>query len=396
VKAPDLERWDRVRMALTQSNLAALVCRLPENVVMLSGYWPVLGRSLVIFPAEGEPVLLAPGSEASDAEEGWISDIRTFWAWRIGDDDPEASITELLAQLFAERGLREKRIGYEGTFGDVAVVQRVLEAWAGVHSVVASYPAAVGGEWVDFGPRLVELAGVKTEREVARVRVANEVADFGLTAFFREAVPGRRETEIAAAVESAVRIQGSGHGGIRHARAAAEVISGPRTSDAWDFPITSPRVIEEGDLVVIEMAVVADGYWVDLTRTVVAGAPSEEQRRAFMAQRGAYLAALAAMKPGVAAAAVDNAARRALEEFGLKHLFLHHTGHGIGFRYHEPIPFVHPDSDGVLEAGMITSLEPGLYSSSLGGVRIEDNVVITPSGAEPLCRSPRWPQLEDA
>ncbi len=77
----------------------------------------------------------------------------------------------------------------------------------------------------------------------------------------------------------------------------------------------------------------------------------------------------------------------------MRDLFAHHTGHGIGFRYHEAIPSVHPDSTGVLQAGMITSLEPGLYGETFG-YRVEDNVLITATGAEPLCHSPRWPGLE--
>jgi Xaa-Pro dipeptidase len=126
---------------------------------------------------------------------------------------------------------------------------------------------------------------------------------------------------------------------------------------------------------------------------VVAGAFNDEQRRLATAQRAAYQAALQAMKPGVPATAPDAAGRKALDEFGMRGLFVHHTGHGIGFRYHEAIPFVHPDSTGVLQAGMITSLEPGLYGETFG-YRVEDNVLITPTGAAPLCQSPQWPGLE--
>lgn len=395
MESPDLERWDRIRASLAQWNLAAIVCRLPETVVMLSGYWPVLGRSVVVFPAEGEPVLLAPGCEAQAIEHGWIGDVRTFSAWQIGDDDPEAGIVRLLGQVFSERGLHGRRIGFEGSFGDVSALQRILEPWAGIHSTLKSYVAVCGAEeWVDFSPRLVELSGRKTEREVARVRLANEIADLGLATFFREAVPGRRETEIAAAVETAIYVGGIGYKGIGNARAEAEVISGHRTASAWDFPTTSDRRVEAGDLVIIELAVVADGYWADLTRTTVAGEPDSQQYRLLAAQRAAYCAGLESMKPGVAARQADAAARRALDEFGMASLFLHHTGHGVGFRYHEPIPFVHPESADVLAVGMISSLEPGLYGATFG-VRVEDNVVITPNGAEALCLSPRWPMLAD-
>ncbi len=394
MQAPDVERWERVQSRLAEKKISALVCRLTENVVMLSGYWPILGRSVVIFPAEGKPVLLAPVSETGEAERGWISDVRPFRLYRIGDIDPEASISKLLGQVFAERGLLGKRIGYEGSYGDVAATQRFFEPWAGIHSVLPSWVQAGGnGEWVDFGADLVDLSGIKTEREIARVRVANEVADFGLAAFFKETLPGRKESEIAAAVESAILRQGIGYKGVAHARSEAEVISGPRTGTAWDFPTTTDRVVQDGELVLIEFAVVADGYWSDLTRTVVAGTMNDEQRRLAEAQRAAYLAAQQAMKPGVPDSEPDAAARQALEAYGMRDLFVHHTGHGIGFRYHEAIPSVHPDSKGILQAGMITSLEPGLYGENFG-YRVEDNVLITPSGGEPLCKSARWPGLE--
>ena len=394
MQSPDIERWEQVRSVLAADRLDALVCRLPENVVMLSGYWPVMGRSVVIFPTEGDPILLAPVSETTAVELGWITDVRTFRAWRVGDADPEVSLAALLGQAFADRGLKGKRIGYEGSFGDVGIIQRTLEPWAGVGTVVPSLMGASGGaEWTDFGLRLVELSGQKTAREVERVRIANEVADFGLEAFFREAIPGKRETEIAATVESAIHVSGVGYKGVGNARAEAEVISGPRTSGAWDFPTSSSRVVAEGDLVLIELATVADGYWSDLTRTVVAGSPNDSQRRLFQAQRAAYEAALNAMRPGVPAADADAAGRKALDEFGVRELFAHHTGHGIGFRYHEPIPFVHPDSTHVLRVGMITSLEPGLYGDNFG-LRVEDNVVITPDGAQRLCRAARWLALE--
>ena len=99
MQAPDLPRWERVQAKLAESNIAALVCRLTENVLMLGGYWPILGRSVVVFPTEGKPVLIAPVSEGGEAEGGWISDVRTFRAWRIGDIDPEASIRKLLGQV---------------------------------------------------------------------------------------------------------------------------------------------------------------------------------------------------------------------------------------------------------------------------------------------------------
>lgn len=381
----DEARLDRTREALSDAGLAALVCRLPENVVMLSGYWPVIGRSALIVPAEGEPVLLAPAMEEEALDCAWVREIRTFRVWRLGDPPPDESLAAELGRAAKELGLAGKRVGYEASFQDIAPTQKILEPWAPSDRRLLA-EALAGYELQDASPLLDALRAVKTPYELERIRRANEIAAFGLEAFAAAVAPGRRESDVAAAVEAAVVARGTGYKGVRHARSHAVVFSGVARLSAWGwgFTRTSDRVINEGDLVMVEMATVADGYWSDLTRVRVAGRPTSEQREAFEAIREAQQAAIGAIAPGVPEGRVDAAARSALDRRGLGGDFVHLTGHGLGFRYHEGTPLLFPGAARPLASGMVTSVEPGIYNERIGGLRLEDNVVVTERGAERL------------
>ncbi len=132
------------------------------------------------------------------------------------------------------------------------------------------------------------------------------------------------------------------------------------------------------------MAAVIDGYWSDLTRVAVAGEPTEKQREIYDLVLRAQTAAIQKMLPGVSFSEVDRAARQIIEAGGYGKYFVHITGHGIGLRYHEFIPLLHPQVEGRLATGMVSSVEPGVYVPDWGGIRLEDNVAVTEEGPEYL------------
>jgi Xaa-Pro aminopeptidase len=159
--------------------------------------------------------------------------------------------------------------------------------------------------------------------------------------------------------------------------------SGPRTATDKGGPPTS-RVIEAGDLLLLDFSVVVDGYRTDFTNTfAVGGGPTPEQRKLFDACVGAMSAAEATLKAGTIARDVDAAVRKHFQSLGLLDHFPHHTGHGIGLGHPEP-PYFVPGSDEILVAGDVVTLEPGLYVEGVGGIRIERNYLITDSGFETL------------
>ena len=141
--------------------------------------------------------------------------------------------------------------------------------------------------------------------------------------------------------------------------------------------------LSSGDPALLELAVVADGFWCDRTRVAVAGEATAAQQAALGAVRAAQAAAIDAVKPGVTTGEVDKAARDVIHAAGFTdEEFLHVTGHGLGLRYHEPTPLICPGGDTVIEEGMVHTVEPGVYRADFGGFRIEDNVLVTADGAE--------------
>jgi len=249
---------------------------------------------------------------------------------------------------------------------------------------------ATGEQPLDATDLLHQLRLIKTSAEIEKLRLTNRIARFGLQAFVENAVPGRSEIEVAAAVETAIAVQGTDYQGVLGARGFAWVLSGPNTAVAYKPHLrSSGRRILPGDLVLLELATVADGWWSDLTRTRAAGRARPEDRERWDLVVQAQHLDISAMRPGVPSNVVDGAGRDLLASRGLGDLFVHHTGHGIGLRYHEPEPFLHPDVAAPLRAGMVTSVEPGIYSPAWGGMRCEDDVLVTADGAEVLSEFPR-------
>jgi Xaa-Pro aminopeptidase len=381
----DHVRIQRSREALQRAGIDALACRLPENIVMLTGYWPMNGFAFLIFSLEKEPILIAPVPEEELANESWVKDIRLFKWGLVDSGDPYENIAKLLQLAAADLGLSGKQIGYEGSFEFVAAPYVGAEPCVFSQVTLELYHQAFGENLVDVTPLIHKLRLYKTEAEIERLRIANDIARMGLKAFAENVVPGKSEIEIASAVEAAIMQGGTGYQGVKVARAWASVMSGPRAAVAYKpHLLSTQRRLVTGDMALLELATVADGWWSDLTRTRVAGAPGEADIEKWQAVVEAQKAAFDVIKPGVAASAVDKAARDLIEARGLGKYFIHHTGHGLGLRYHEPEPFLHPAVNTLLEAGMVSSVEPGIYIEGWGGMRCEDNILVTKDGLEIL------------
>jgi Xaa-Pro aminopeptidase len=195
----------------------------------------------------------------------------------------------------------------------------------------------------------------------------------------------RREREIAADIDYAVRKAG-------FERPAFETIVASGPNSALPHARPGDRRLESGDPVVLDFGGVYDGYCVDLTRTVSVGEPTEELVRLYQAVLEAQAAARSAIRPGVPARSIDRAAREVLERLGLAEAFGHGTGHGLGLEVHEEPRVGQPvagQADTVIEPGMVFTLEPGVYVPGIGGVRIEDDVLVTADGCEMLTDAPR-------
>jgi Xaa-Pro aminopeptidase len=200
--------------------------------------------------------------------------------------------------------------------------------------------------------------------------------------------PGKTEAELAAVVYEACLTQGVQLRQVQHVNVYPQVSGGSNARRAWrPIVTTGPRRLRAGEIALLELAVCVDGFWADVTRVKVAGRPTDLQQEVFAAVEAAQQAATATLRPGVEARAAHEAATRVLVEADFEKYLVHLTGHGLGFRYHEPEPFLIPGNTMKLRAGHVCSVEPGLYGPGFGGIRLEDNVALTEKAVENLTKT---------
>ena len=226
-----------------------------------------------------------------------------------------------------------------------------------------------------------QLRRVKEPAEVARIRTACAIADDAL----REVTPrlgdAPTEQEVALRLELAMRERGASGNSFEPI-----VASGPNGAKPHARP--TARRIQAGELIVLDFGCVVDGYCSDMTRTVSVGDPGPDARRLWDVVLTSQRAGRAATRAGVACADVDRACRAVIEEAGLGERFVHSTGHGVGLEIHED-PRVAGTARDSLAVGHVVTVEPGVYVPGVGGVRIEDTVVVTADGADPLTAFPK-------
>jgi Xaa-Pro dipeptidase len=380
------ERIERTKAAMKEQRIDALVCRLPENVLLLSGYWPLCGWVYLLFPLESVPVCILPNTEESEAAaELWDAECMMYPFGTVDAGDQYGYIENALRKVSRGRGW--KRVGYEGNFENTAPAWNAAELYVPALRSANLLRSVFGEKILVDATGLLELQrSRKTAYEIDRLRTVNEIAGIGLEAF-REAVrPGISGVELAARVESEIMVRGTGYGSARRVRAFAQVAVGPDETSIGYRPmeITTSRTLGDSEIALLELAVVADGYWSDRTRAAVAGSPTERIQEVYEIVCQAQRAAIESVRPGARAGDVDEAARRVIRDAGLGEHFMHITGHGVGFGYHESVPRIAPGSAELLREGMVHSVEPGIYFPEMGGLRVEDDVLVTGDGVEVL------------
>jgi Xaa-Pro aminopeptidase len=254
-----------------------------------------------------------------------------------------------------------------------------LEANNVTWSSVKRFTDVLGDKLVATTGIVERLRLVKDEGEQARIAAACAVADAALSHVKHRLTEGPTETEFAAELEYAMRERG-GQG------PAFETIVASGPNSAMPHARPTDRVVQSGDLVVVDFGSTVDGYRSDMTRTFSIGDPNEELARLVEVVAIAQALGVAAVVPGATGAAVDGAARASLTEAGYGELFLHSTGHGVGLDIHEA-PSVAASAPDILAPGIVVTVEPGAYVAGRAGVRIEDTLLVTDSGCRPLTMS---------
>jgi Xaa-Pro aminopeptidase len=381
------ERITRIQDALKSANLDAVLCTLPSNVLMLSGYWPVIGTGMSVATRDGVVAVLAPKDELQFAEHGWASRIDTFSPGSLDEiTTPALAASGPLRTLLHDLKIDCAHIGYElGEASEPA-------SYAGMHvynSAVIDMLrfAAPSAPLAPANLLINRLAAAKTPPEIECIRIACQIATEAYAHGVREIEEGRTEPEVAAAYKEGFSVIGMAKENVLRADGLAWCMSGPNSAKAGAaFAFTGNRQLQRGDLVLIHSNSYADGYWTDITRTQVLGDPTEKQRKVFTAIFDARAAAFSAIRPGVRAADIDAAAREIIRQHGFAKEFPHSLGHGVGFAAisANAHPRIHPKSDEVLETGMTFNVEPSIYIEGFGGARHCDMVAVTVSGMELL------------
>jgi Xaa-Pro dipeptidase len=235
-----------------------------------------------------------------------------------------------------------------------------------------------GFELVPAGSVVMGLRIAKDAGEIERIRAAVELVQEGLRRAFGWLTPGVVEHALNARVEGWLREQGA-------TAAHPLILFGENTANPHADP--GPRELRAGDVVCADLSACLDGYWGDLTRSATVGAPSEWASSAWRVVLDAQRAAIAAAQPGTPGRDVDAAQRQIVEAGSELGACLHGAGHAIGLSIHEP-PFLVPRWDEPLVEGAVLTIEPGIYKAGVGGVRLEDDVVVRAGGPEILSTLP--------
>jgi Xaa-Pro dipeptidase len=367
---------------MAEHELDALVVRAPDNVLYLTNFWGMKGYDAAVFPREGEPVLIC--LEASEDDAGrmaWTDEVRFFKGYDESDPRPPGLRALDLGRQLASA---YDRVGLELSLGTQAADRMVGEPTTFPKAWFDAFPEAL-----DATPLLAAARALKTEQEVERMRLANELAAQAMTYVQDELRPGMRAAEVAAMWEGHVHangtgFEGPGSGRVELARGFSLVWSGEAIRT---FTATSDHLIAEHEPTLFEIWVCADGYWCDHTKNVVPGELDPRYAALEEDLLHVYETALATLLPGTSLAELDRSIRAGLGEIGYAGQPSHPVCHGVGARAHEP-PYAHQAGGGTIEAGMVLALEPGVYWPGGGGLRVEDNFLITESGPEKLCSYP--------
>lgn len=388
----DDERVARMKGQMREAGLDYLILRLAENVLYTTGYWPIFGASMAVFPLDGEATIFFVEGEQEFVADGWVKDARPY---KFLDIDALASPTRdfarMLNALWKEKGYdRKGSIGYEGSFELVGANNVSAEARVPAESSIRMlYETFPDARLMDASDAIRKARIIKSRMEVDMLRIACDIVCLGYAAARQLMIPGLTEAEVSGAVESAIYGKGVGYDGVRRARGYCFAMSGPNGALSWrPFCIASDRKLQRQDVVLLELDGFADGYFIDLTRTMSVGEPTARAQEIWGVIDEATDAALNVIKPGVPASELNRAAKDVVNARGYGQYFEYHVGHGVGLQFHEP-PTLHPKSTEILSPGMTFAVEPGIYIDGWGGVRIEENVVVTSDGFECLSLYPR-------
>ncbi|MGF2615945.1 aminopeptidase P family protein [Rossellomorea vietnamensis] len=364
------KRIEKVQNWLKEQNIEAVFINSKENVFYLSDFLTDPHERLMglFLFKESDPIFVLPAMEMGQLKNaGWEYEIIGY-----GDHENPWDLIKTSIER-RETGAPEK----------LAIEKEVL-SYSRSEAFLSLFPKA---EVINAEDKLNELRVVKDEKEIETIRRAAEMADFGVKTGVEALQEGITEMEVLAKVEYELKKKG-----IRQMSFSTMVLFGEKSGEPHGNP--GGRQLKPGDFVLFDLGVVLDGYCSDITRTVAFKSASDKQKEIYDTVLRAELASLEMSKPGNRIGDLDSTARKIISDAGYGEYFPHRIGHGMGINVHE-FPSMSHSNDGILKEGMVYTIEPGIYLPEIGGVRIEDDVLVTENGYETLTKFPKDLQIID-
>lgn len=360
------ERWERLLADVAEAGLSGVALMPGPNLFYMTGLRMGLSeRPTLCVASEGKVTFLMPKLEArkGNAVSAALADEGIDLDFEVAPFSDEEGPADAFKRVFGP-------LGAKWAFEYRAM--RLLEL-----SLIGS--AVAGLEWTDAGDIMRKLRMIKDEAELKSMQKACELTDLGVDMGKRMLAPGVRASDVVVEIERQLKMKGAQAVGMSLATGADTALPHAGTS-------TNP--VAEGDLAWLDLMACVDGYWGDITRTYAIGEISDEMKRVYRVVYEANEAARLRSRPGMSGAEVDALARDVIESYGYGDCFIHRTGHGLGLEVHED-PYVVASNREPLPVGSTFTIEPGIYLPGKGGVRIEDDVVMTENGCRSLTAYPR-------
>lgn len=341
----------KLRQALIDEKIDALLITNDYNRRYMTGFTGTAGVAIV---SKDDAVFITDFRYTEQAAEQ-VKDFRIV--------QHEGLIVEEVAQQVALMGVQT--LGFEKD--------------ALTYGTYTLYKNAVKAEFAPTAGLIEKIRLIKTEQEINIIKAACEIADQAFTHILGFIEPGKTELEVSNELEFFMRKQGA-------TSSSFDIIVASGVRSALPHGVATHKVIEKGDFVTLDFGALYNGYISDITRTIAVGQPSDKLVEMYNVVLESQLLALEKVGPGMTGIEADAVARDYLKSKGYGEAFGHSTGHGIGLEVHEG-PGLSFRSETVLEPGMAVTIEPGVYLPGIGGVRIEDDILITATGNEKLTHS---------
>lgn len=348
------QRVERLRKKMAEKNLEAFLVTHPINRRYMTGFTGTSGVALL-----------------TENEAMFFTDFR--YVTQVREQCPDWSLVKHEGSIFAEvakvcEKIGLKQLGFEQdhlTYAEAIQLREMLEEI----------------ETVPVGGMIEELREAKDPEELLIIKEAAKIADKAFAQILQEIRPGMKEREVALRLEVIMRELGA-------TSSSFDTIVASGWRSALPHGVASDKVIEKGDFVTMDYGAYYKGYASDITRTVLMGKPDSKQKEIYEIVLEANRRAIEGVCPGKTGKEIDAIARDHIRKHGYGDYFGHGTGHGLGMEVHEE-PRVSAKGDKPLAAGMVITIEPGIYLPDFGGVRIEDDLIVTESGYEKITGSPK-------